>query len=188
MKRGICAVPMCTRLAVVRAVRYVDEVVISIDTDRTVCATLDMLCQRTGPNRPTHFANSGDRSSDEVPESVVCHRHGIIMQDLPGAKVNSSSDMIRHIIDNQHALRWKMLGDTLAKLQAAADCGTERKATLAFIKQQLLESVVLADLPVPYEQVLSDLDYMVNDTEGIDDTWQEVMACTSGHPLPQPRS
>lgn len=107
-KRGLCAVLMCTRLAVLRAVRYVDEVVSSIDTDRTVCATLDMLCQREEEcgSRPTHFANAGDRSSDEVPESAVCRRHGIVMQDLPGAKVNSSSDMIRHIIDNQHALKW----------------------------------------------------------------------------------
>jgi cytidyltransferase-like protein len=108
-KRGVCAVPLADRLAIVGAMRYVDEAVASIDEGRSVCTTLAMLCQRpdhSGGARPTHFVNSGDRASAEVPEKPVCDFHGVVMQDLPAPKLNSSSDMIRHIVDNTHLLKW----------------------------------------------------------------------------------
>lgn len=107
MKRGICAVPIADRVAIVGAMRDVDEVVVSIDKDRTVCATLEMLCTRPcTSSRPTHFANSGDRSSTEVPEKAVCDKHGVAMLDMPAPKLNSSSDMIRHIALNIDKIKW----------------------------------------------------------------------------------
>ena len=104
LKRGLSAVPIKDRAAIVSAMRYVDRVVPSIDKGRSVCDTLESLCKESVP--PTHFANAGDRSSSEVPEKTVCDAYHVDMVDLPGDKINSSSDMIKHILNNQHLLKW----------------------------------------------------------------------------------
>ena len=105
-KRGICAVPMADRKAIISAIRFVDGVFESIDTDRTVCKSLERVYLAQQGEFDMYFLNSGDRSSDEVPEKVVCDKYGIHMVDLPAQKVHSSSAMIRHIVEQQHALRW----------------------------------------------------------------------------------
>ena len=106
-KRGYCAVPMRDRKAIVSAIRYVDKVFDSVDTDRTVCKTLEYIyVTEADPECQICFLNSGDRSSEEVPEGRICHMYGIDMVDLPAPKVNSSSDMIKNIVANQHLLKW----------------------------------------------------------------------------------
>ena len=53
------------RVKIVEALGIVDEVFLSIDEDKSVCASLDAI-------KPDIFANGGDRSTSEVPESVIC--------------------------------------------------------------------------------------------------------------------
>ena len=72
------------RMAIVKALRCVDEVFLSIDSDGTVCESLRAV-------RPDVFAKGGDRFSGEVPEAGVCDELGITMVDGLGAKVQSSS-------------------------------------------------------------------------------------------------
>ena len=72
------------RLYIVSALRCVDEVFLSIDTDASVCASLEAV-------RPHIFAKGGDRFAGEIPEALVCDRLGIKMVDGLGAKVQSSS-------------------------------------------------------------------------------------------------
>ena len=74
------------RVKIVEALKIVDEVFLSIDQDKSVCASLDAI-------KPDIFANGGDRSTGEVPESVVCKKHGIDMVDGLGDKIRSSSDL-----------------------------------------------------------------------------------------------
>lgn len=74
------------RLTIVRALRDVDQVYLSIDTDKSVCKSLDDL-------RPDVFANGGDRKDHEVPESKICKKHNIQMIDGLGDKIRSSSDL-----------------------------------------------------------------------------------------------
>ena len=74
------------RVKIVQALRAVDEVFLSIDTDKTVCASLEAI-------KPDIFANGGDRHTGEVPESVVCKKHNIKMIDGLGEKIRSSSDL-----------------------------------------------------------------------------------------------
>ena len=71
---------------IVEAIGIVDEVFLSIDEDKSVCASLDAI-------KPNIFANGGDRSTGEVPESVICKKHGIEMVDGLGDKIRSSSDL-----------------------------------------------------------------------------------------------
>jgi len=75
------------RKKIVSAIRYVDEVYISIDTDESVCKSLEVLY-------PDIFAKGGDRFIKEIPEADTCRRLGIKMVDGLGKKVNSSSEIL----------------------------------------------------------------------------------------------
>ena len=72
------------RLEVVRALRCVDLAIVSADTDRTVCKTLEFL-------RPHIFTNGGDQTNANIPEKEVCEKYGIKMVDGLGSKIQSSS-------------------------------------------------------------------------------------------------
>ena len=85
MKYGKVIVPQENRLEVVKALRVVDEVILSIDEDRTICKTLAKV-------KPDIFANGGDRNQGEIPEAVVCREHGIKMvDDVGGGKADATS-------------------------------------------------------------------------------------------------
>jgi glycerol-3-phosphate cytidylyltransferase-like family protein len=82
------------RREIVAAIGCVDEAVISIDDDRTVCKTLRTV-------KPDIFANGGDRSSSEIPEAVVCRELGIVLVDgIGGGKIRASSEILKGAIEN----------------------------------------------------------------------------------------
>ena len=75
------------RLRIVQSLKVVDQAILSIDTDGSVCRSLVFL-------KPDIFAKGGDRHSGEIPEKVVCDAHGIAIVDSLGAKIRSSSGII----------------------------------------------------------------------------------------------
>jgi cytidyltransferase-like protein len=86
LKKGKFFMDENDRLEIVKAIKYVDEVVLSVDQDKTVCKSLELI-------RPNIFANGGDRSTDEVPETSVCKKYKIEMVDGLGEKIRSSSSL-----------------------------------------------------------------------------------------------
>lgn len=90
LKHGYSFMPWEDRAAVIGGLRWVDEVVKSIDQDRTVCETLRMLCQRPEGERPTIFTNAGDQTNDTIPERPICEEYGVQLADGLGDKVQSS--------------------------------------------------------------------------------------------------
>jgi len=86
LKKGKAFMPEQDRLRIASSIKGVDEVVLSIDQDRTVCKTLEMI-------NPDIFANGGDRSNKEIPESKVCREYNIKLVDGWGSKIRSSSDL-----------------------------------------------------------------------------------------------
>ena len=86
-KKGYVFMACEDRMRIVSAIRGVDEVVKSIDKDRTICATLEKV-------KPDIFANGGDRHNKEIPEAKVCRKHGIEIIDGLGDKIRSSSDLV----------------------------------------------------------------------------------------------
>lgn len=87
-KKGKEFMPLKERVEIIKALRCVDEVVVSIDTDPSVCKTLEMI-------KPDIFAKGGDRYTYEIPETPICKRLGIKIIDGLGAKIQSSSNLIR---------------------------------------------------------------------------------------------
>ena len=86
LKKGKAFMDQNDRLEIVKALRFVDEVFLSIDKDRTVCKSLEAV-------RPNIFANGGDRATSEVPETPICKKYNIKMVDGLGDKIRSSSNL-----------------------------------------------------------------------------------------------
>jgi len=86
LKKGKPFMDQNDRLEIVKALRFVDEVFLSIDKDRTVCKSLEAV-------KPDIFANGGDRATSEVPETPICKKYNIKMVDGLGDKIRSSSNL-----------------------------------------------------------------------------------------------
>ena len=77
------------RKEILESLECVDEVVVSIDEDRTVCKTLELV-------NPSIFAKGGDSEYSNIPEVEVCKKNGIILfLDVGGGKVQSSSWLLK---------------------------------------------------------------------------------------------
>jgi len=84
LKKGKSFMPEADRLEIVGSLRCVDEVFLSIDKDKSVCKSLEHI-------KPDIFANGGDRSLEEIPETAVMEKYNIKMVDGLGEKIRSSS-------------------------------------------------------------------------------------------------
>jgi len=86
LKKGKPFMDEKDRVTIVSNLKNVDEVFLSIDKDKTVCASLQKI-------KPDIFANGGDRKNYEIPESVICKKYDIKIIDGLGDKIRSSSDL-----------------------------------------------------------------------------------------------
>ena len=86
LKKGKYFMDEKDRVLIVKSIKAVDEVFLSIDEDKTVCKSLKKV-------NPDVFANGGDRKNYEIPESKVCKENNIQIIDGLGDKIRSSSDL-----------------------------------------------------------------------------------------------
>ena len=59
------------RMIIVSNIKAVDKAILSIDSDRTVCATIKMIAKQYGEEFELGFANGGDQNNDTIPERSV---------------------------------------------------------------------------------------------------------------------
>jgi|TARA_B110000196_G_C20817246_1_gene507476 cytidyltransferase-like protein len=83
------------RVLLVKELTVVDQVILSIDQDKTVCATLEKIHQDFSKNFELFFANGGDQNNDSIPEVPICKKVGIGLLDGLGAKIQSSSWLLK---------------------------------------------------------------------------------------------
>jgi cytidyltransferase-like protein len=79
------------RLFIVQHIKEVNQAFLSIDEDRTVCKTLEMLHAQFGQSYQLIFANGGDQNNSSIPEVPICKYLGIQLIDGLGEKIQSSS-------------------------------------------------------------------------------------------------
>ncbi len=79
------------RLFIVQNIKAVDEAIISLDKDRTVCESIRILFEKYGKDYQLGFANGGDQNNDSIPEAPVCKKLEIQLIDGLGDKIQSSS-------------------------------------------------------------------------------------------------
>ena len=85
------------RLIIVSSIKGVDKAILSIDKDRTVCATLKMIAEQYSKDYDLAFANGGDQNNDTIPEGPVCKENNITLIDGLGDKIQSSSWLLKKI-------------------------------------------------------------------------------------------
>lgn len=79
------------RLFIVQNIKAVDKAIISVDKDRTVCASIALLHETYGEEYQLGFANGGDQDNNSIPEAPICKSLGIELIDGLGDKIQSSS-------------------------------------------------------------------------------------------------
>jgi len=89
LKKGKSFMNEKDRLEIIRAIGIVDHAMLSIDTDLSVCKTLETV-------RPDIFANGGDRDLSNSPERETCERLKIKMVNNLGEKIRSSSELVKN--------------------------------------------------------------------------------------------
>src|SRR3989344_220113 len=88
LKKGKEFMPFKERMEIIRSIKWVDEVMGSVDEDRTVCKSIELA---NSLQKIDIFAKGGDRNSGEIPEKVICDKLGIKIIDGLGEKIQSSS-------------------------------------------------------------------------------------------------
>ena len=83
------------RLIIVEAIGIVDKAIVSIDKDKTQCATLLFLAKEYGTEYDLFFANGGDQNNDSIPEVPICKEVGIELIEGLGDKIQSSSWLLK---------------------------------------------------------------------------------------------
>ena len=83
------------RVLLIRELTIVDQVILSIDQNRTVCATLERIHQEYFETYELSFANGGDQNSSSSPETPLCKKIGIGIVDGLGTKIQSSSWLLK---------------------------------------------------------------------------------------------
>jgi cytidyltransferase-like protein len=83
------------RHIIVSAIKYVDKALISIDKDKTQCATLAHLADSCNKDFDLFFANGGDQNNESIPEVPICKEKGIGLLEGLGDKIQSSSWLLK---------------------------------------------------------------------------------------------
>lgn len=103
LKKGKIILDEKNRLRLMRALRDVDQVVLSIDEDPTQIKTLEMIAIQH-PGDELIFANGGDRNSESaIPETEVCKRYNIEMRFDAGEGKPDSSTRINQATGHEMA-------------------------------------------------------------------------------------
>jgi hypothetical protein len=83
------------RMFIIQNLKMVDRVFLSVDTDRTVCKTIEMIHFLGDREDEFLFANGGDQTNNSIPEKPICDWLGIKLIDGLGDKIQSSSWLLK---------------------------------------------------------------------------------------------
>ena len=71
--------------------KVVEKVILSIDRERTVCETLEVIPKDYSFEYELAFANGVGQNYETIPEKSTCKKVGITLIDDLGDKIQSSS-------------------------------------------------------------------------------------------------
>ena len=83
------------RVLIINELKVTNMVFLSIDHDRTVCATLEKINKNFSNKYKLYFANGGDQNNSSSPETSVCKKLGIRLLEGMGDKIQSSSWLLK---------------------------------------------------------------------------------------------
>lgn len=95
LKGSAAFMPENERLEIIKAIKYIDEVFLSVDKDISVVESIKAVVKRFSKDKLI-FAKGGDRNSGNIPEADICRELGIkIVNGVGGNKVQSSSWLLK---------------------------------------------------------------------------------------------
>ena len=101
LKKGKIILDEKNRLRLMRALRDVNEVVLSVDEDPPVIKTLEQIAIQH-PGDELVFANGGDRDSvNTIPEAEICRKYNIEMRFDAGEGKPDSSTRINQAVGHE---------------------------------------------------------------------------------------
>ena len=83
------------RLIIVKAIKYVDFAMVSIEQDRTQIESIKEIHSIFNETHDLSFANGGDQNNDTIPEARICEELGVSLIDGVGEKIQSSSWLLK---------------------------------------------------------------------------------------------
>ena len=83
------------RLLIVESISLTDKVFLSIDHDKTVSKTIQMISKKYSDEYEFYFGNGGDQNNESIPESKICKQLKIRLVDGLGDKIQSSSWILK---------------------------------------------------------------------------------------------
>ena len=83
------------RCLIISNLKIVDKVYLSIDEDKTVIKTLELIYKEISQSYNLMFGNGGDQKNSIIPEINICKKLEIKMVDNLGDKVQSSSWLLK---------------------------------------------------------------------------------------------
>ena len=83
------------RLLIVKAIKYVDFAMVSIDQDRTQIESIKEIHSIFSETHNLTFANGVDQNNDTIPEARICEELGVSLIDGVGEKIQSSSWLLK---------------------------------------------------------------------------------------------
>jgi D-beta-D-heptose 7-phosphate kinase/D-beta-D-heptose 1-phosphate adenosyltransferase len=92
LKKGRAFMFLEERKKILEAIKFVDEIFVSIDKDNSVCKSIKAVFEKFKGNEII-FAKGGDRFSFEIPEAKICKELKINVVDKLGKKIQSSSNL-----------------------------------------------------------------------------------------------
>jgi D-beta-D-heptose 7-phosphate kinase/D-beta-D-heptose 1-phosphate adenosyltransferase len=75
------------RVIIVSNIKAVDKVILSIDKDKSVCRTIELIAKKIGDKFDLGFANGGDQNNDSIPEREICNQMNVSLIDGLGEKI-----------------------------------------------------------------------------------------------------
>ena len=84
------------RMIIIKELKVVDKVYLSIDEDRTVSDTIKKIYDEHNLKYTFYFANGGDQFNGVIPEDKICSELGIKLIDGLGDKIQSSSWILKN--------------------------------------------------------------------------------------------
>ena len=116
-KKGYVFMSQDQRFELIKSIKNVHDAFISIDKDLTVNKTIEKIVSKK-EYKISYFANGGDRKTvEDVPEKLVCDKHGIELKfQVGGGKKESSSQLAENItkkilsLDGKQAITKKPWG------------------------------------------------------------------------------
>lgn len=99
LKGSFSFMPEKERLEIIKSIRYVDDVFLSIDKDKTIRKSIEAVYNKYKKKATEFcFAKGGDSTSKNVPELEICKNLGIkILYGVGGGKIQSSSWLINKV-------------------------------------------------------------------------------------------